>query len=205
MGPNEADARDAANHAVRDYLFACSQRRDLQAAVENGGDGRKLFFWNFDTPMPWVPPQQGAGGTMKRCGTTCTKQYNEKYGDCGKNFGMACHGGDISFVWQDQDELAMIYVTEENKRVAQVFAKFISNFVRNGDPNIDEGRVKNQYTDVINDVEIPLWQEFSMEHKGYMKFDENLPLGADYFSNPVITDRYGNFVLDHGDACDTPM
>ena len=61
------DANDSGNHGVRDYLFTCSQRAWLKVASKRENEGQKgkdnkignRYFWYFDEPVPWIPPQGG--------------------------------------------------------------------------------------------------------------------------------------------------
>ena len=193
--PKDCNAVDAANSAVRDFIFLCPQKKILENGNKNKGAGKNFFLWYFDEPFPWVPPQLGGG--YKRCDV------------------LACHGVDINYVHGDDIVLPQIYVNYEEQLISRKMQAYISNFVRHGDANNNSGREDNIYTKLFADLDLPEWKPFNNDNWGYMRFNSTIDGVVKYQDqeqgnlkvirdNVYLDGQYieSGVVVDHEVGCD---
>merc|ERR1719203_1474523 len=99
------DAKEAANHWVRDYLFVCPQRKMLQNLLNANKDNKNnlpnLYWWYFDQPFPWIPPE-------------LNQQYFDSYRRCDE---FACHGTDIAFIFGLDQSFPFVQFSESDERL----------------------------------------------------------------------------------------
>ena len=160
--PEGCNAVDAANQAVRDYIFVCPQRLILENSIKNSPDQKPVkesYFWYFDEPMPWLPPEIGG--------------KDSAYGRCEE---MACHGADISYVHSDDLVLPNVFVPQSEIDISRKFVAYITNFVRHGDANNNSGRVENVWTQRLSseNLSLPNWKPFNKDNWGYMRFASDI-------------------------------
>ena len=132
---------------------------------------------------------------------------------CGLNYGMACHGNDISYVFGGDLEFKFLDVSDDYRKLSRQFQRYISNFVRNGDVNDDSGRADNAWTRMLDwGQEFDHWKKFSLTDVGYMHLcvdNCQEKMYGEYLDNPVIYGKeHGGkidktqVILDHVKACD---
>lgn len=164
---------DAANSAVREYIFTCPNVLSLKNAIKNDGGyanrQNDFYFWYLDEPYPWVPPNfissAPDGGGYGRCDI------------------MACHGADFVYFYQADMIYSNIHVTEKQKLLSRKFGAYISNFINNGDPNNSSKKTSNQFTQIFEDLELPSWKNFNPDNWGYMRFNSTTIEGTAQFQD----------------------
>ena len=211
------NGRDALNHAIRDYIFVCPQKKILELAILNEGEENENnffsrnphYFWLFDEPFPIIPPQ-----------------FNHKiYKRCDK---MACHGTDINYFFGDDMVLYNVKKNIEHEQLSRKFMAYISNFVRNGDPNgLDSNFTeinRNYYTELFQKQlqtedlgGLPEWEKFRVLLSreminvnvawGFMRFNTStIDLMAEYVKNEDLQifrgEDHDQSILDLRVACE---
>lgn len=197
--PSSCDAKEAANHWVRDYLFVCPQRKMLQNLLGGNAENKQnlpnVYWWYFDQPFPWIPPE-------------LNQQYFDSYRRCDE---FACHGTDIAFLFGLDKSFPFVQFSEGDRRLARVFMSYVSNFVHNLDPNDSQGRVENEFTKNLEVYNVPEWKPFQSFIEdwskigadwGFQYLSGGIEGTSEFRQDPKISLQKTSDVLDLGKACD---